>query len=141
MTNILDQIKTIKKGTYHKIKYVRTISNCISIYKDRIKKETTCIARIGCNYSNLSINKDKQTTNKLPYGQWYVDNKIIEYKDNYQLRLTKTFNNRLKPQVIWYLDNEPVDKDYLINIGAMKEDKPHDSAVFNIKVNDIVYIK
>lgn len=138
----------LRKGTIHNIHYKRVVSSVRKAFKGRVEKETIGNFRIGVDYSNLAENKDK-VTGSLPYGMWEYSNEIIKSvtKDgieSYQLRLTVTHNEKVRPQVKWYLDGVEVTKDYLIQVGAMADDSgkaKSDLLVFNVKLDDIIAIR
>ena len=139
----------LKKGTIHSIHWKRTLSDSqvLKGFKGgRIEKETIGVFRIGVDYSNMAINKDK-VTGSLPYGFFEYSNEILysPSTDTYQLRLTKTMNDNHKPHVKWYLDGKEITKQELIDMNALgasqRENKPSDNVVFNVKLSDIIEIK
>lgn len=139
----------LRKGTIHSIHWKRTLSDSqvLKGFKGgRIEKETIGVFRIGVDYSNMAINKDK-VTGSLPYGFFEYSNEILysPSTDTYQLRLTKTMNQYHKPHVQWYLDGNPITKEELIEMNALgssqRESKSNDNPVFNVKLNDIIEIK
>lgn len=141
----------LKKGTIHSIHWKRTLKkgDALKGFENRITKETIGNFRIGVDYSNMAINKDK-ITGSLPYGFFEYSNEILysPASDTYQLRLTHTMNEHNIPQVKWYLDGKEITKEELIEMKALgssqrnpKPFNPVDRPVFNIKFDDIIEIK
>lgn len=135
----------LRKGTIHSIHYRRVVKTR-KAFENRVEKETIGNFRIGCDYGNLAVNKDK-VTGSLPYGMWEYSNEIIHSitksgEESYQLRLTVTHNSRVKPKVTYYLDGKEITKQELIDMGAIKEDNPSKTPleVFNVKLADIISI-
>ncbi len=140
----------LTRGTIHSIHWRRTLNNSevLKDYRGRVEKETIGNYRIGIDYSNMAINKDK-ITGSLPYGFFEYSNEILysPATDTYQLRLTQTFNKNLKPMVKYYLDGNPITKEELINLNALGSRErnpqpfdPYERPVFNVKLNSIVEI-
>lgn len=141
----------LKSGTIHLIHWKRTLSDrdVLKGFKNgRIAKETIGNFRIGITYANMAINKDK-TTGSLPYGMFEYSNQIIysPSSNTYQLRLTQTMNENVKPMVQWYLDGKPITKQELIDMNALGSQlrkeytSPQENPIFNVKLNDIIEIK
>lgn len=137
----------LKSGTIHSVHWKRTLGNgdVLKDFRGRVEKETIGNFRIGVEYSNMAINKDK-ICGSLPYGFFEYLNEIIysPSTDTYQLRLTNTMNEHMKPKVKWYLDGKEITKEELIEMNALssqqlkpKQEKP----VFNIKLESIIEIK
>ena len=68
----------LKHGTIHSIHWKRELSNneVLKDFRGRVAKETIGNFRIGIDYSNMAINKDK-ITGSLPYGFFEYSNEII----------------------------------------------------------------
>lgn len=134
-------IASLRNGTFHCIKFRRTMSEARAAFKGQVEKETTIVARIGVSYKNMSINKGKDYVNPLPYGEWTLTNKIITHNETKLLRLTSTFNHLLKPQTRYFYKGIETTKEELIKIGAIPDRPSKPTPVFNIKISDIIYIK
>ena len=141
----------LKKGTIHQVHWKRILGNSdvLKDFRGRVAKETIGNFRIGVNYANMTINKGKETGN-LPYGYFEYSNEILysPSSDTYQLRLTQTMNEKLIPQVKWYLDGVETTKEALIEMNALgskqrqtKPFNPKEDPVFNVKLENIIEIK
>lgn len=141
----------LKRGTIHSIHWKRKLSNSevLKDFRDRVEKETIGNFRIGIDYSNMAINKDK-ITGSLPYGFFEFSNEILysPSSNTYQLRLTQTMNKSMAPKSKYYLDGEEITKEKLIEMNALgsrlRNEKPFDPVerpVFNIKLENIIEIK
>lgn len=142
----------LKHGTIHSIHWKRVLKDneVLKGFKGgRVEKETIGNFRIGIDYSNMAINKDK-ITGSLPYGFFEYSNEIIysPTSDTYQLRLTQTMNENMKPKVKWYLDGKEITKDELIEMNALgsaqrstKPFDPKENPVMNVKLESIIEIK
>lgn len=141
----------LRPGTIHSIHWKRELSNAevLKDFRGRVAKETIGNFRIGIDYSNMAINKDK-ITGSLPYGFFEYSNEIIysPSTDTYQLRLTQTMNEKVKPHTQYYLDGEKITKEELIEMNALgskernpKPFNPMERPVFNVKLNNIIEIK
>ena len=142
----------LRRGTIHQIHWRRTLTRSGDVkkaYVGRVEKETIGNFRIGIDYSNMAINKDK-ITGSLPYGFFEYSNEILysPSTDTYQLRLTQTMNENLKPKIKWYLDGKETTKEALIEMGALgsnqrnaKPFNPVENPVFNVKLESIISIK
>ena len=112
------------------------------------EKENKTVINIE-NARNTKYEKDKETGN-LPYGYFEYSNEILysPSSDTYQLRLTQTMNEKLIPQVKWYLDGVETTKEALIEMNALgskqrqtKPFNPKEDPVFNVKLENIIEIK
>ena len=141
----------LRKGTIHSIHWKRTLGNgdVLKDFRGRVEKETIGNFRIGIDYSNMAINKDK-ITGSLPYGFFEYSNEILysPSTDTYQLRLTQTMNENITPNVKWYLDGKEITKEELIEMNALgskqrnpKPFNPKENPVFNVKLDSIIEIK
>lgn len=151
---LLEEYKNLnlRCGTIHSIHWRRPLrdTEVLKGFKGgRVEKETIGNYRIGIDYSNMAINKDK-ITGSLPYGFFEYSNEIIysPSTDTYQLRLTQTMNEKVKPHTQWYLDGKPITKKELIEMNALgasqrnsKPLDPKENPVFNVKLDSIVNIK
>lgn len=148
----LEEIKKIidnnNGGTIHNFEWQRPLkdSEVKKAFRGRIEKSTIGNYRINLSYQKMKINEGIQTQ-ELPWGQWLVgyENSIIEYKNNYYLRLTPTFNCNQKSKVQWYLDNKPITKKELIEMDALGasqvKEKEEEIKCFVVNIQSLVSIK
>lgn len=139
--------RKFKHGTIHKIHYIRPVKTLKAFADHKLEKETIGVYRIGCSYSNLAVNKDRET-GSLPYGKWEYSNEIIRSVtkagvESYQLRLTAAHNSRIENKVTYYLDGVITPLQTLIDMGVIgaSEATPDQREVFNVKLENIVEIK
>lgn len=141
MKKIIEKINQIKNGKYVSIEYC-SFPKPRAKFKDcTIKKVTKGVYRLGIAYKNLASKKDI-TTEKLPYGEWVqpMVNKLIKHNDSYQLRVYMTGNKKHKATTQWYLNDEPITKQELIDMGAISDSKSSHVELFNIKLENIIRI-
>jgi hypothetical protein len=139
----------LRRGTIHSVHWKRPLKNgdVLKDFRGRVEKETIGNFRIGIDYSNMAINKDKKT-GSLPYGFFEFLNEIIysPSSDTYQVRLTQTMNENLKPKTKYFLDGVEISKEELIKMNALgsrerkKEFNPKENPVFNLPLNYIIAI-
>ena len=141
----------LKHGTIHSVHWKRALKDgeVLKDYRGRVEKETIGNFRIGIDYSNMAINKDK-ITGSLPYGFFEFSNEIIysPTSDTHQLRLTHTMNKNMIPNTKYYLDGVEITKQELIDMKALgsKERNPQpfdpiERPVFNLPLQHIIAIK
>lgn len=145
--DILNKIKSVKRGCYFGFTKSKDLGN-------GVVKESDMRIRLGCAYSNLSINKDV-VTGELPWGHWVegLENYVIEHtkKDkktgeeetNYYLRITSCTpeNPESGADVIdtrYFKDGIQITKEEAKAICDPKAFESHASAVYNIKFSNIV---
>lgn len=108
-------------------------------YVNRVRKETTGCVHLGLNYKELMASKGVQIGNNgLPYGVWVngYENVLIEHNGNYQVRMYPC--DTAKTNTEWYLDNNPITKQELIDMGILKaQNKPH-TECFNVKLENVI---
>ncbi len=112
-------------------------------WNGRVRKVSSGVISMNKNYRNLKVNQDKTEFQGLPESQHYViDNVLIEQnKDNettYLVRCYPATLKNVKTKSQYFLDNEPITKEELIERGIIK-DKPHtDVPCFNIKLENLI---
>ena len=116
-------------------------------YKNRIKKVTSGVVRIGINFSHLSENQGKQT-GPLNYGYWQRKNVVIENVDknnvvSHLVRLYPSNCKNHKKVVEWYFDDKLVSSEWLIENGYAKQEqlfKPNSAPFlcFNVKLENLI---
>lgn len=137
---ILEKIKSVKRGTYISLTKVKDLGNGVT-------KESDMRVRIGVDYSSMSINSDRGT-GSLPWGHWVegLESIVIEHKGNYYLRVTSTTpeNPDGCADVIatrYTKDFEEISREDAESIVGTKKMSSSASPVYNIKFDNIVRIK
>jgi len=131
---ILLALANVKKGRYISLKKVKD-------YGKGVTKESDLVIRLGVNYANMAINKDRQTPiQSLPWGSWVpgLENLVIEHKGNYYLRVASSYSSNNKST--YYLDGVQITKEDAIGIIGEKKLKSGNPDVYNIKFENILSI-
>lgn len=129
---ILNTIKTFKKGTYVPLTKIKD-------YGNGLVKKTDMVIRLGVSYQNMEINKDR-VVEPLPWGSWVpgLENYVIEHKGNYYLRVSNTNSHISKSKYL--LNNIEITKEVAETYIDPKKLKSKESAVYNIKFDNIISI-
>lgn len=129
---ILNTIKTFKKGTYVPLTKIKD-------YGNGLVKKTDMIIRLGVSYQNMEINKDR-VVEPLPWGSWVpgLENYVIEHKGNYYLRVSNTNSHISKSKYL--LNNIEITKEVAETYIDPRKLKSKESAVYNIKFENIISI-
>lgn len=139
MTNqeILEKLSHVRKGCYISLTKAKDLGN-------GILKESDMHIRLGVNYANMSINKDKQT-GSLPWGHWVegLENLALEHKGKYYLRVSSTTpeNPDSGADTIatrYYHNGVEVSREEALQIAEPKNTKSSSSPVYNIKFENII---
>ena len=145
LNELNEKVDGLKKGAYTKATW-QSFPLKSGPYKDRIKKVTNGVVRVGINFSHLSENKGKQT-GALSYGSWHKKNYVIENvkKDvvSYLVRLYPSKCKNHKSEVVWYLDNQIVSSEWLIENGYAKKEQLFKSSnepllCFNVGLQNLI---
>ena len=137
----IETLDSLQKGGYVKVQWY-SMPCTKKAFKDRVRKETTSVLRLGVNYGNLKENENKEI-NPLPtYLEWHYKNIILRNINTNGL-LVRVYTSKVKnytPSVQYYLDNEPITKQELIDMGALNasQSKSFDGNTFNIKLDNII---
>ena len=136
---ILEKLATAKKGRYISLTKSKDLGN-------GIVKESDMRIRIGVNYANMAINKDKET-GSLPWGSWVpgLENMVITHKGKYYLRVTSVTpdNPESGADVIAtrYLQNgAAISKEAAIEVLGEKKLSSKASSVYSINFDNIISI-
>ena len=113
-----------------------------------VTKRSTFQCRIGVNYDNIAVVKDKRADGTLPaesaglpWGEWLEFPYTIAHKGEVYFRCTMLRNNFI-PKTTFYLDGYEIDKEdvkVMCLASEFIEDRSND--VFNIKVSSIMEVK
>lgn len=113
----------------------------------QVSKKSTFQCRIGINYDNIAVVKDKRATGELPavseglpWGEWLEFPYLITHKGETYARCTMLHNNFI-PKTTFFLDGHEIDKELVKPMclaSEFKEDRDND--VFNIKISSILEV-
>lgn len=151
MTNkqIISKITEAKKGRFINFTKKKDLGN-------GVKKITDMVIRLGVNYSNLSINAEKET-GSLPWGQWQpgLENLVITHSKlnketgrmnkNYYLRITSKTpaNPNSGADVVrttYYKGRKKITREEAEQIVGAKKMESHAAAVYNVSFKNIIKI-
>lgn len=148
LENLNDQQKVeiidgLPKGSYVKFKWF-SMPCTKKDFKDRVRKETTSVVRLGVNYGNLKENDGKEIQPLPTYLKWYYKNIILQNVNTNAL-LVRVYTSKVKnytPSVQYFLDGEPITKQELIEMGAFSPSqlKSFDGNTFNVKLDNLISI-
>lgn len=139
MTNqeILNTLATVKKGTYLSLTKVKDLG-------EGIRKESDMRIRVGVQYSNMSINAERET-GSLPWGSWVpgFENLVVEHKGNYYLRITSTTpeNPESGSDIVatrYIRNGQRITKEEVAGIIGEKKMATKPALVYNIKFENIL---
>lgn len=142
---IIRKLEEVKRGRYYSLTKKKDLG-------DNIQKITVMRIRLGVNYSNMSINRDRQT-GSLKYGNWIegLEGLALEYtnkKNEYHnyLRVTTTDPNNIENYVDvvetrYLMNGRNVDREIVRNIVGDKKLESKPSIVYNIDFENILEIR
>ena len=153
MTNkeIIAKILEAKKGRYINFTKEKDLG-------EGVRKETDMKIRLGVNYSNMKINKDKEV-GPLPWGHWVsgLENLVIEHTKvdkktgetigpNYYLRISSRTPEHpdsgadVVATRYYNAQGKEVTKEEVLSVVGEKKMESHASAVYNVKFENIIKI-
>lgn len=134
-------LQGIRKGCNQSVVY-QSFPATKNAWKDRVRKETRGVCRLGINYKNLKENQNRVDFQDLPNSQRFVlKNVVIENnKDNQISYLVRMYfsSNNTKPNVKYYLDNQEISKEELIQMGALRDSQREKPLCFNVKMENLL---
>ena len=134
-------LKGVRKGCNQSVVY-QSFPATKNAWKTRVRKETCGVVRLGINYKNLKDNQNRVDFQDLPSSQRFILKNIViennkENQVSYLVRLYFSSNNA-KPSVKYYLDNQEISKEALIEMGALKDSKKEKPLCFNVKMENLL---
>ena len=146
LVELNEKVNGLKKGAYTKATW-QSFPLKSGPYKNRIRKVTSGVVRVGIDFSHLSENQGR-TTGALNYGTWHKKNYVIENvsKDNvvsYLVRLYPSKCKNHKKTTLWYLDDQLVTSEWLIENGYAKQEQLFKSSnspltCFNVGLENLI---
>lgn len=134
MTNqeAFQKISQAKKGRYMSLLKKKDLGQ-------GVEKVSALVIRLGVNYANMKVNEGRQT-GSLPWGQWVkgYENLVIEHKGSYYLRVANGYTKHGKSY--YFLNGEQIDRAKAASIVGEKKLESGESAVYNIKFENILSI-
>lgn len=132
LNELIKKLETIKKGTFIHIEYKSEKELAKKYGSPKLEKFTNGCYRLGMAYSNLGANKNI-VTGDLPWGQFVLNNYIIEHKGKYYLRIYTTHH---KSHSQYFLNGVETDKATLEQEYNYKSSKP--TLCFTVPIENIL---
>lgn len=131
---IIDTIKGIKKGTW-----VKLVKEKVLDKEKDIKKITSMTIRLGVEYTHIKAVR-KETAEPLPWGHWVegLEGLVIEHKGTYYLRVANSYTKQATSN--YYIGGEETTKENIIAMVGESKTRTSESAVYNIKFENIIQI-
>lgn len=134
MTNqeILNKLGEVKKGRYIALKKKKDLG-------EGVVKVSDLVIRLGVDYANMAINKDRTTPiQPLKWGHWVegLEGLVLEHKNNYYLRVASSYSNTNKS--IYLKDGNQISKEEVIALVGEKKLESGNPDVYNIKFENIL---
>lgn len=136
LTNILSTLPTpctltittngeVKMNKTNNPFYVKEGRSFVPIHD--VTKEVEATYNFGWNYEqkvNESLSQNPENNNQefksksLPWGEWFLQDKIIKHKDKYYLRVFSDKNSKTK--VNYFVDKKPANPEEILLINNFK---------------------
>ena len=151
MTGIVEKIKSLKRGTFVRIKY-RTEVKPSARFKDlKIEKIVEATVRVGVSYSNLSAVKERRATETKPMNpshvQWWrwcegyrniMKEKISDPSQRYITFATVPNGGNIK--VLWYINGKSVPEEEVRAITIPSYWNKSNLDVFDVKLENLISV-
>ena len=151
MTGIVEKIKSLKRGTFVRIKY-RTEVKPSARFKDlKIEKIVEATVRVGVSYSNLSAVKERRATEAKPMNtshvQWWrwcegcrniMKEKISDPSQRYITFATVPNGGNIK--VLWYINGKSVPEEEVRAITIPSYWNKPNLDVFDVKLENLISV-
>lgn len=132
LNELIEKLETIKKGAFIHIEYKSEKELAKKYGSPKLEKFTNGCYRLGMAYSNLGANKNV-VTGDLPWGQFVLNNYIIEHKGRYYLRI---YTTQHKSHTKYFLNGVETDKATLEQEYNYKSSSP--TLCFNVPIENIL---
>ena len=151
MADIIQQITSLKHGTFVRIKY-RTEVKPSARFKDlKIEKIVEATVRVGGSYSNLSAVKERRATEANPMNpshvQWWrwcegcrniMKEKISDPSQRYITFATVPNGGNIK--VLWYINGKSVPEEEVRAITIPSYWNKPNLDVFDVKLENLISV-
>lgn len=151
MTGIVEKIKSLKRGTFVRIKY-RTEVKPSARFKDlKIEKIVEATVRVGVSYSNLSAVKERRATEAKPMNpshvQWWrwcegcrniMKEKISDPSQRYITFATVPNGGNIK--VLWYINGKSAPEEEVRAITIPSYWNKSNLDVFDVKLENLISV-
>lgn len=124
--------------TYINGRYVKAQWQSITQTKNyTLVKKSSGVVRMGIAYSNLKANKEKDTQG-LPYGQFEIDNVLIEHNGKKQVRMYPSACPKHRTHTTYIYNGVEKTKQELIEMGVIKVKPYQERLCFNVKLENLI---
>ena len=151
MSGIIEKVKSLKRGTFVRVKY-RTEVKPAAKFKDfKIEKIVEATVRVGVSYSNLSAVKERRSAEVKPanpsHVQWWrwcegykniIKEKISDPSQKYVTFATVPGGGNVK--TFWYIDNKEVSEAEVRPLTTPSYWNKTHLDVFDVKLENLISI-
>lgn len=151
MTGIIEKVKSLKHGTFVRVKY-RTEVKPAARFKDfKIEKIVEATVRVGVSYSNLSAVKERRSAEVKPanpsHVQWWrwcegyrniMKEKISDPSQRYITFATIPNGGNVK--VLWYINGKSASEEEVRAITIPSYWNKTNLDVFDVKLENLISI-
>lgn len=143
--DIKSELKNYKRGTFIKFEWFSKPSQKKE-YKDRVKKVSYGVYRLGVDYSNIEEVKLMDASVEQPQhhlqGQQAFSTPYFiilnEKTQKEKLRVYTTKNHKHRTITKYYLDDKEVSKQELLDLGAIRDTPHKDLLCFDVFLDNII---
>ena len=127
---VFDRLNKAKRGRYVSIRKKKDLGK-------GVVKISDLVIRLGVDYANMKINEGRQV-GSLPWGHWVpgFEGFAIEHKGTFYLRVANGYTRHGKS--MYFLNGVEIGRDAAVAIVGEKALSSGESAVYNIKFENIV---
>lgn len=140
---VVETMVTIQKGANIVVEWTREAKTRKGV-TDIIEKSVRMVGRIGIEYDNLGVVKEKRASGELPsenqglkWGNYEIYPYLIEHKGNHYLRLYKSTCAIIQPKVTWTLNGGVVYKDEIAPMLLKSEVDSQEGDCFTVNIKSI----
>lgn len=151
MTGIIEKVKSLRHGTFVRIKYRTDIKPSAKFKDCKVEKIVEVTVRVGVSYSNLSAVKERRATEpqatKPTHVQWWrwcegyrniMKEKISDPSQKYITFATIPNGGNIK--VCWYIDGKPASEEEVRAITIPSYWNKSNLDVFDIKLENLISV-
>lgn len=151
MTGIVEKIKSLKHGTFVRIKYRTDVKPSAKFKYYRVEKVVEATVRVGVSYSNISAVKERKSAETKPTGpshvQWWkwcegyrniMKEKISDPSQKYITFATVPNGGNVK--ILWYINGKSASEEEVRAITIPSYWSKSNLDVFDVKLENLISI-